>query len=121
MVGLERHMTEELRIAYDLARVPRGVNCAVIIRHADRGGPMNQVVRQDEALNELGISRSEELGRLLEGFSEIRTFSSPIERCRETCKSISRGYGREVEPTVTELLGMSAPFMVDPKAAYLKM
>jgi hypothetical protein len=114
-------MTDEIRITEDLDGIPQGANCAVIIRHADRGGPLNQVVRQEEGLNGLGVRRSVELGRSLKGFSEMRAFSSPVDRCQDTCRHISEGYGKAVEPTVTELLGMSAPFMVDPKAAYFKM
>ena len=113
--------TNDLRIAYDIDGVPKGSNCAVIIRHADRGGPLNQVVRTDEKLNELGIRRSERFGYLLERFTELRSFSSPVDRCKETCKNISLGYGGFLEPSITELLGMSAPFMVDPKRAYDKM
>jgi hypothetical protein len=118
---LRASMTEDLRIAYDLDSVPKGANCAIIIRHADRDGGLNQVVHEDERLNEFGIGRSERLGKLLEPFSELRSFSSPVGRCKETCLHISKGYGAVVEPVATELLGMSAPFMVDPKQAYMKM
>jgi hypothetical protein len=114
-------LSEDLRIACDIDAVPNGSNCAVIIRHADRGGPLNQVVRRDEGLNEMGIRRSEELGVLLRRFHEMRSFSSPIDRCKETCMHISTGYGKTTEPIVTELLGMSSPTMVDPKKAYQKM
>jgi hypothetical protein len=114
-------MSEDLRIACDIDSVPKGANAAVILRHGDRGGPIDQVVSQDEGLNEVGTRRSEHLGKLLERFSELRTFSSPVDRCKVTCKHISIGYGKVVEPSVTELLGMSAPFMVDPKMAYRKM
>ena len=114
-------MSEDLRIAYDIDAVPNSSNCAVIIRHADRGGPLNQVVRRDEGLNQIGIRRAEDLGIILRRFHEMRSFSSPIDRCKETCMHISRGYGKTAEPTVTELLGMSSPTMVDPKLVYQKM
>ena len=114
-------MSEDLRIACDIDGVPNGSNCAVIIRHADRGGPLNQVVGRDESLNETGKRRAAELGILLRRFTEMRSFSSPIGRCKETCMYISTGYGKIAEPTVTELLGMSSPTMVDPKLAYQKM
>jgi hypothetical protein len=114
-------LSEDLRIACDIDGVPNGSNCAVIIRHADRGGPLNEVVRRDERLNETGIRRAENLGAILRRFHEMRSFSSPIDRCKETCKHISSGYGKNSEPTVTELLGMLSPTMVDPKLAYQKM
>ena len=114
-------MTEDIRIACDIDRVPKGANAAVIIRHGDRDGPLNQVVSEDHGLSQVGTRRSERLGELLGRFSELRSFSSPVDRCQETCRHIAIGYGKDVEPSVTELLGMSAQFMVDPKLAYRKM
>lgn len=114
-------MNMDLRITSDLAAVPKGANCAIIIRHGDRDGSLNHVVPQDERLNETGIRRSEHLGALLSSFSELRPFTSPIERCVDTCRHITKGYGKEQEPERTDLLGMSTPFLVDPKKAYKRM
>ncbi|OPY31873.1 MAG: Histidine phosphatase superfamily (branch 1) [Methanomassiliicoccales archaeon PtaU1.Bin124] len=112
---------EPIRISSDLSAVPDGANCAVIIRHGDRGGGENKIVNVDEELNETGRMRSELLGGLLSNFTSLRSYSSPIGRCMDTCVHISKGYGTIVEPKATEFLGMSAPFMVDPNAAYAKM
>jgi hypothetical protein len=114
-------MKNDIRIASDIAAVPKGANCAIIIRHGDRDGVLNQVVHQDERLNVMGIQRSEHLGTLLSRFSQLRSFTSPIERCVDTCVHISKGYGKEQQPERTELLGMAAPFMLDPKKAYKRM
>ncbi|MFA5313943.1 MAG: histidine phosphatase family protein [Methanomassiliicoccales archaeon] len=111
-------MKEGSRIASDIDAVPEGSNCAVIVRHADRDGEMNQVVRKDEGLNDTGIRRAEQLGSELRRFSDLISFSSPIGRCVDTCVHISNGYGKDAKPTCTELLGMSAPFMIDPLRAY---
>lgn len=114
-------MINDLRISSDLAAVPKGANCAIIIRHGDRDGALNQVVHQEERLNAIGIRRSEHLGTLLSRFSELRTYTSSIERCVDTCAHISKGYGKQQVPERTELLGMSAPFMLDSKKAYKRM
>jgi hypothetical protein len=114
-------MPNEPRILSDIAAVPEGANCAIIIRHGDRDGALNQIVQQNECLNEVGIERSHMLGGKLARFTEIRSFSSPIGRCIDTCVNISRGFGDPKGPECTEFLGMSAPFMIDPKGAYVKM
>lgn len=110
-----------LRIESDLASVPTGANCALIIRHADRAGELNQIVSREEGLNQVGRERSVALGSYLTRFSEIRSYSSPIGRCIETCELVSKGFGNAPKPEPTEFLGMSAPFMTDPKGAYVKM
>ncbi|MCE5296363.1 MAG: histidine phosphatase family protein [Euryarchaeota archaeon] len=111
-------LKDGLRITSDIDAVPEGSNCAVIVRHADREGELDQVVRNDEGVNDIGIRRAKLLGSTLGRFPDLRSFSSPIGRCVDTCVHISIGYGKRVEPTCTELLGMSAPFMIDPIRAY---
>jgi len=114
-------MREDIRITADIDTIPKGSNCAVIIRHGDRNGPQNQVVRSDEALNPEGAKKAEQLGNDLKRFSDIVSYSSAIGRCVDTCIHISNGYGKKVEPVTTDLLGMSSPFMVDPQRAYALM
>jgi hypothetical protein len=111
-------MEEDIRIVSDIDAVPDGSNCAVIIRHADRDGELNRVVRRDEGLNDVGKRRAEILGAELRRFPDLLSYSSQIGRCVDTCVHISNGYGKRSEPTRTELLGMSAPFMIDPVRAY---
>ncbi|QLH74540.1 MAG: histidine phosphatase family protein [Methanomassiliicoccales archaeon] len=110
-----------IRILRDIHAVPEGSSCAMIIRHADRGGELGQIVRNDEGLNETGIRRARELGSRLTRFNMLKAFSSPVGRCVDTAKLISEGFGQGIVPERTELLGMSAPFMVDTKRAYDKM
>ena len=114
-------MNNGIRILSDISSVPKDANCAIIIRHGDREGEQGKIVNINEELTEVGRQRSEELGRKLTRFSQMRSYSSPIGRCVDTCVHIAKGSGHEVRPEATEFLGMSAPFMIDPKAAYVKM
>jgi len=114
-------MNDEFRILKDVAKVPAGSNCALLIRHGDRNGGLAKVVTEQEGLNEIGTLRSKLLGKKLSGFSDLVAYSSPVGRCVDTCLNISHGFGKEVEVESTQFLGMSSPFMVDPPAAYVKM
>ena len=114
-------MKEEFRIFTDLSKVPAGFNCALLIRHGDRNGELAEVVREQEGLNEIGTKRSKQFGKMLTRFSDLKAYSSPVGRCVDTCLNISKGFGKEVEVESTKFLGMSAPFMVDTPAAYVKM
>ena len=127
-------MTTDLRILHDLAHVPKGSNCALIIRHGDRDAMLNKVVTYHKivlklnlrsferdsrvGLNQQGVERSLELGRSLKGFSELRSWSSPIGRCVDTCKRVSEGFGTSNGVESTHFLGMQPPFMVQPAKAY---
>ncbi len=114
-------MKNGLKVLQDLASVPEGRSCAVIIRHADRGGAVDTVVDNEESLNDLGRSRAAELGLFLRRFDSLQMYSSPIGRCEETCMRLGEGYGREYSLEKTELLGMRAPFMLQPDVAYSLM
>ena len=107
-------MNGEFRILTDLAKVPAGSNCALLIRHGDRNGGLAKVVTEQEGLNQLGTRRSKQFGKMLSGFSDLVAYSSPVGRCVDTCHNISKGFGKEVEGESTQFLGMSSPFMVDP-------
>jgi len=114
-------MKDGFRILTDLSKVPAGSNCALLIRHGDRNGALAKVVKEQEGLNEIGAKRSKQFGKMLTRFSDLIAYSSPVGRCVDTCRNISKGFGKEVEVESTKFLGMSAPFMVDPPAAYVKM
>jgi hypothetical protein len=114
-------MKDRFRISTDLSKVPAGSNCALLIRHGDRNGALAKVVNEQEGLNEIGTKRSKQFGKMLNRFSDLVAYSSPVGRCVDTCLNISKGFGKEVEVESTKFLGMSAPFMVDPPAAYVKM
>jgi hypothetical protein len=110
-----------LRIERDLAEVPLGEGCALLIRHADRDGALDRVVGDQQGINELGAKRSVAFGRYLRRFGDIGFYSSPVGRCVDTCALIAAGFGKEATIEQTEFLGMRAPFMVDPEAAYRLM
>jgi hypothetical protein len=114
-------MNDGFRIDTDLSKVPPGSNCAVLIRHGDRNGSQAKPVHEREGLNEIGIVRSKQFGKMLSHFSDLIAYSSPVGRCVDTCCNISKGFGKQVEVESTEFLGMTSPFMVDPPAAYMKM
>jgi hypothetical protein len=110
-----------LRVLQDLALVPTGKSCALIIRHADRDGQVDRLLPKDEGLNDTGRRRATELGKALRRFDLLRLLSSPIGRCVETCEHISEGYGEKVEVEPTEFLGMRCPTMLKPDEAYRLM
>jgi hypothetical protein len=112
---------KSLRVLQDLALVPEGKSCALIIRHADRNGQVDRIVPKDESLTENGRRRATELGKALKRFDLLRLLSSPIGRCVETCERISDGYGEKVEVETTEFLGMRCPTMLKPEEAYKLM
>ncbi|HUL39632.1 MAG TPA: histidine phosphatase family protein [Methanomassiliicoccales archaeon] len=112
---------KSLRVLQDLALVPEGKSCALIIRHADRDGQVDRLVPKDESLNGTGRRRATELGKALKRFDLLRLLSSPIGRCVETCERISEGYGEKVEVETTEFLGMRCPTMLKPDEAYRLM
>lgn len=114
-------MNDGFRILADLSKVPAGSNCALLIRHGDRNGSLAKPVHEREGLNETGMQRSKQFGKMLSGFSDLIAYSSPVGRCVDTCENISIGFGKNVEVESTEFLGMTSPFMVDPPAAYMKM
>lgn len=112
---------KSLRVLQDLALVPEGKSCALIIRHADRNGQVDRIVAKDEGLTETGKRRAIELGRALKRFDVLQMYSSPIRRCVETCELISQGFGEKVEAETTEFLGMRCPTMLKPDEAYKMM
>ncbi|MCU0861978.1 MAG: histidine phosphatase family protein [Methanomassiliicoccales archaeon] len=114
-------MKKSLRILQDLALVPEGRNCALIIRHADRNGAIDALVDAKEGLNEVGRKRSMELGAALRRFDYLRMISSPVERCVETCEAMAKGFGPNHTIETTEYLGMMAPTMLQPGVAYQLM
>ena len=130
-------MTAELRILDDLGKVSKGSNCALIIRHGDRDAMLEKAMTLNKVvvrlnlrsferdskvqLNPLGVERSTELGRSLKGFSELRSWSSPVTRCVDTCRHIASGYGAEIGVERTHFLGMQSPFMAQPQEAYQLM
>lgn len=111
----------DLRILDDIAQVPTGSGCALIIRHGDRDGVMDRVVADEKGLNDRGSRRSLELGRSLRRFTELRSWSSPIGRCVDTCAKVGEGFGSSCPIESTEFLGMRAPFMRRPEEAYRLM
>lgn len=112
---------KSLRVLHDLALVPEGKSCALIIRHADRDGPTDRLVAKDEGLNETGRRRATMLGVALRRFDIVRYYSSPVGRCVETCERMAEGYGEVAKVESTEFLGMRAPSMIRPEDAYSLM
>jgi len=72
---------KSLRVLQDLALVPEGKSCALIIRHADRDGQTDRLVSKDEGLNEVGRRRATMLGGALRRFYDLHLYSSPVTRC----------------------------------------
>ncbi|MEM0449589.1 MAG: histidine phosphatase family protein [Methanomassiliicoccales archaeon] len=114
-------MKKGLRILQDIALVPPGKNCTIIIRHADRDGALDNLIDNEIGLNDIGRRRAIEFGKALQQFNSLQMFTSPVKRCVETCNAIASGFGTDYTLEITELLGMSSPIMSQPEVAYSLM
>lgn len=96
---------------------------ALIIRHADRELIPEGEFGNNILINEKGVKRSIQLGKILKEFKINKIYSSPIERCVQTGEFIAEGYGTELKIISTKSLGDPGLHVCDDKKAgdfYLK-
>ena len=109
--------SSEFRILGDLDIVPRGARRALLIRHADRDGPLTKLIDDSVSINARGEERAKSFGKQIQSQEGLRLHSSPVGRCVRTCECISRGYGSKVEIQPSAVIGMKGPFILRPKEA----
>lgn len=90
---------------------------ALILRHADRDKIPDGEFGNDVLLNSKGIERSIEFGKLLKKHRIAKIYTSPVERCIQTSKYISKGYGSEIEIIETTALGNPGLHIADDRVA----
>lgn len=89
---------------------------ALMLRHAEREEISHDSFGNEVGLTSLGREQSRELGRRLRG-RLAGTTSSPLPRCMETARQVSRCAGFDAEPDSNCLLGGHGAFIVDAEAA----
>jgi len=90
----------------------------LIIRHSERNHIPKGKHDIETLLNENGIKRAKDFGKVLRYFEDIKIISSPVERCRETAKYIYEGFGKkENEILLSKVLGEPGPYVYDGKIA----
>lgn len=90
---------------------------ALILRHADRDKIPDGEFGNDVLLNSKGVERSIEFGKKLKKYNIVRIYTSPIQRCVQTGKYISEGYGLEIEIIETTALGNPGLHITDDREA----
>ena len=101
----------------DCSLLPRELDVALILRHAQREDIPPGSFGADVRLTEQGAKSAERLGELLSARSPGRLVSSPVSRCVETAQAISRGAGWPTSVTTNWRLGEHGPFVSDPKVS----
>lgn len=90
----------------------------LIIRHSERNHIPKGKHDIETLLNEKGMQRAKEFGKILKPFENIKIISSPVERCKETAKYILEGFGnRGKEILLSNVLGEPGPYVYDGKIA----
>lgn len=102
-----------LKLLQGLDEMEVGRKYAMFIRHADRDKIPEGEFGNEVELNEKGILRSIELGKLLRHHRINRIYTSPISRCVQTGLSISTGTGRIIAMESSNLLGDPGAFVYD--------
>lgn len=103
-------------LCYDSV-VPRECDAALVLRHAQREEIPPGSFGEDVRLTQQGIKSAERLGERISERLPSRVVSSPISRCIETARAISRGTGWSVEVTTDSRLGNHGPFVTEPEVA----
>jgi len=90
----------------------------LIIRHSERNHIPKGKHDIETLLNENGIKRAKDFGKILRYFEDIKIISSPVERCRETAKYIFEGFGKKAyDVQLSNILGEPGPYVYDGKIA----
>ena len=101
-----------------LGLVPRGVDAALILRHAEREDIAVGTFGSDVGLTSQGIRGARRLGTILSSRSSQGTITaSPVRRCLNTAKEIRYGSGWPAKVVVDWRLGDPGPFVTDPEVA----
>lgn len=112
------HLPLPLSLLRTLLRRPADRPAVLLVRHAPRGPIWEKGgVGMERDLTAEGVARAELLGREFLAGALGRSWSSPIFRCRNTVRAVSRGAGEEQEPEVEEILGEPGLFVHDVAAA----
>ncbi len=92
-------------------RINGGEKVVMLLRHAARDKIPEGTWGMDVDLNEKGHEMSEKLGRLFHGTGNWNYFSSPVQRCANTCLSFSKGQNNGTPDVVlSKLLGEPGTF-----------
>ena len=101
----------------DCSLLPRELDVALILRHAQGEDIPQGSFGADVPLTEQGAMSAERLGKLLSARSPGRVASSPVSRCVETAQAISQGAGWSIGVTTNWRLGEHGPFVSDPEVS----
>jgi broad specificity phosphatase PhoE len=100
-----------------LQQVPEDQPVALLIRHSSRDAIPEGGAGIDLALNALGVSLCEELGRALP--RRIKSIhSSPVPRCVQTGELLAQFAGCDVEVTLDQRLGAPGVYVLDEQVAW---
>ncbi len=85
---------------------------ALLIRHSDRSEISNGREGLDVLLNDKGRLRARQLGKALcARWQRIRTLSSPVRRCIQTCECLREAFECAESVRTSDVLGMPGPFV----------
>lgn len=88
-----------------------------MLRHADRDEIPQGSFGNEILLNEQGKQNAESYGENLAKRKINRIFTSPVERCVQTAKFLTKGYGRNIEIIGTTALGVPELHITDEQIA----
>ena len=101
----------------DCSLLPREVDVALILRHAQREDIPPGSFGEDIHLTEQGVRAAERFGKLLPARMPGKLASSPISRCVETALAICRGAGWSTSVTTDWRLGVHGTFVSEPEVS----
>ena len=95
--------------------VPWESDVALVLRHAQREDIPPDSFGADVRLTEWGVGSAKRLGELLRGRRPGRVASSPVRRCIETARALTRGAEWPAEVITDWRLGGHGAFVVQPE------
>ena len=101
----------------EIKKYPLDSKLSLLIRHGDREQIPKGEFGNDVLLNEKGKQNSLAFGEALKNYSINKIFTSPIPRCIQTAKYISKGFGKDLEIISTKCLGNPGLHIADEKIA----
>lgn len=91
----------------------RGNKIIALIRHAERSQAEIKTMQQDLHLTQWGRNSSRLLGEKLKGLPIESIYTSPIDRCVDTCKEMILGFCPTIPISTSTVLGDPGPFTAD--------
>lgn len=88
-------------------------NGAWFIRHSDRDNPHQTAVKDDININHKGKQNAQLFGIKLQKHHINKIYTSPVYRCVQTARYISKGYGKNIDIEGTNQLGLPSLFVTD--------